>query len=45
MPNKWVAVNLEFVLNWMATVGGGYIGLEFNNLYTKLRSEAPNRGK
>ena len=36
MPNKWVALKLGFVLNWMATARGRYIGLEFNSLYIAL---------
>uniref|UniRef100_A0A2P2L8C2 dihydrolipoyl dehydrogenase n=3 Tax=Rhizophora mucronata TaxID=61149 RepID=A0A2P2L8C2_RHIMU len=33
------ALKLEFVPDWMAIVGSGYIGLEFSDVYTALGSE------
>lgn len=33
------ALKLEFVPEWIAMVGGGYIGLEFSDVYTALGSE------
>lgn len=33
------ALKLEFVPDWIAIVGSGYIGLEFSDVYTALRSE------
>ncbi|XP_051130042.1 dihydrolipoyl dehydrogenase 2, chloroplastic-like [Andrographis paniculata] len=33
------ALKLEFVPNWIAIVGSGYIGLEFSDVYTALGSE------
>jgi dihydrolipoamide dehydrogenase len=32
-------LNLEFVPEWVAIVGSGYIGLEFSDVYTALGSE------
>ena len=33
------ALKLEFVPEWIAIVGSGYIGLEFSDVYTTLGSE------
>jgi len=33
------ALNLEFVPEWVAIIGSGYIGLEFSDVYTALGSE------
>ena len=33
------ALKLEFVPEWIAIVGSGYIGLEFSDVYTALGSE------
>lgn len=33
------ALKLEFVPDWIAIVGSGYIGLEFSDVYTALGSE------
>ena len=33
------ALKLEFVPDWVAIVGSGYIGLEFSDVYTALGSE------
>lgn len=33
------ALKLEFVPQWIAIVGSGYIGLEFSDVYTALGSE------
>jgi len=33
------ALNLDFVPEWVAIVGSGYIGLEFSDVYTALGSE------
>merc|ERR1712157_353809 len=33
------ALNLEYVPEWVAIVGSGYIGLEFSDVYTALGSE------
>lgn len=33
------ALNLEFIPEWVAIVGSGYIGLEFSDVYTALGSE------
>ncbi|KAF9619997.1 hypothetical protein IFM89_010613 [Coptis chinensis] len=36
------ALKLEFVPDWIAIVGSGYIGLEFSDVYTALGSEVNN---
>ena len=33
------ALKLEWVPNWVAIIGSGYIGLEFSDVYTALGSE------
>lgn len=33
------ALKLEWVPNWIAIIGSGYIGLEFSDVYTALGSE------
>lgn len=33
------ALKLEFIPEWIAIVGSGYIGLEFSDVYTALGSE------
>lgn len=33
------ALNLDFVPEWVAIIGSGYIGLEFSDVYTALGSE------
>ena len=33
------ALKLEWVPEWIAIVGSGYIGLEFSDVYTALGSE------
>ena len=33
------ALNLEFVPEWVAIIGSGYIGLEFSDVYTALGAE------
>lgn len=33
------ALKLEWVPDWVAIVGSGYIGLEFSDVYTALGSE------
>jgi dihydrolipoamide dehydrogenase len=33
------ALNLDFVPQWVAIIGSGYIGLEFSDVYTALGSE------
>jgi Pyridine nucleotide-disulphide oxidoreductase len=33
------ALKLEWVPNWLAIIGSGYIGLEFSDVYTALGSE------
>lgn len=33
------ALKLEFVPDWIAIVGSGYIGLEFSDVYTAIGSE------
>lgn len=33
------ALKLEFVPEWIAIVGSGYIGLEFSDVYTALGCE------
>ena len=35
----WQALKLEWVPDWIAIVGSGYIGLEFSDVYTALGSE------
>lgn len=44
LPGKTVftsdhALKLEWVPDWLAIVGSGYIGLEFSDVYTALGSE------
>ncbi|CAN1345568.1 Dihydrolipoyl dehydrogenase 1, chloroplastic [Linum perenne] len=39
------ALKLEFVPDWIAIVGSGYIGLEFSDVYTALGSEPQAREK
>ena len=38
------ALKLEWVPDWVAIVGSGYIGLEFSDVYTALGSEASAAG-
>lgn len=33
------ALKLEWIPDWLAIVGSGYIGLEFSDVYTALGSE------
>lgn len=33
------ALKLEFIPDWIAIVGSGYIGLEFSDVYTALGCE------
>jgi len=33
------ALKLEWIPDWIAIVGSGYIGLEFSDVYTALGSE------
>ena len=33
------ALKLEWVPDWIAIIGSGYIGLEFSDVYTALGSE------
>lgn len=33
------ALKLEWIPNWIAIIGSGYIGLEFSDVYTALGSE------
>ena len=33
------ALKLEWVPDWVAIIGSGYIGLEFSDVYTALGSE------
>lgn len=37
------ALKLEWIPDWIAIVGSGYIGLEFSDVYTALGSEVSNR--
>lgn len=36
------ALKLEWIPDWLAIVGSGYIGLEFSDVYTALGSEVGN---
>lgn len=33
------ALKLDWIPNWIAIIGSGYIGLEFSDVYTALGSE------
>jgi dihydrolipoamide dehydrogenase len=33
------ALKLEWLPNWIAIIGSGYIGLEFSDVYTALGTE------
>jgi len=37
------ALKLEWVPEWIAIVGSGYIGLEFSDVYTALGSEVQSK--
>lgn len=39
------ALKMEWVPNWVAIIGSGYIGLEFSDVYTALGSEVRLSGQ
>lgn len=38
------ALKMEWLPNWVAIIGSGYIGLEFSDVYTALGTEVGERG-
>lgn len=38
------ALKMEWLPNWVAIIGSGYIGLEFSDVYTALGCEVHRRG-